>query len=291
MVPWQMDCMQPMVRELVLDQKRHKAWKFTKKMRRDFADHPPGRIWWVNTNTKVKTSVHDTCIETSQPAPPGLYVFAPLATPETLSKVIEEFQQLYQKERLHHTIPDYNMAPYQNIHVLFTGQDPEDVQMTYREVLEVLERRTPVAAAVIKVLSQEVRNKIGISQECLETHSNLGIIKYSPNSGFVSHIDNLVRSGGTAGPVFTMSLGNSTDGCKHMDMFPVFEHWKSPLRISTPVGSVIMMDGVSRLEWSHGIPSGDNSERWTIMLKFKQISDVKVKFSRILNMSVMASRI
>jgi hypothetical protein len=260
-------------------------------MRRDFASHAPGRIWWVNTNTKVKTSIHDTCQDTPHTAPPGLHVFAPLVDPDILLYVTEEFQELYQEETLHHTIPDYNMAPYQNIHVLFTSQNPEDVQMTYNEVLEVLENRTPVAAAVVKVLSRAVKSKLGISQECLETHSNLGIIKYYPKAGFVSHIDNLVRSGGTAGPVFTMSLSHSMEGWKHMDMFPVIEHWKSPLRITTPIGSVIMMDGESRLEWSHGIPSGDPSERWTIMLKFRQVSDVQVKYSRTLNMNVMASEI
>ncbi len=43
------------------------------------------------------------------------------------------------------------------------------------------------------------------------------------------HIDNIVTTGGTAGPVFTMSLGGPP--VKHFDMIPVIEHWRTPKRI------------------------------------------------------------
>ena len=281
----------PVVRELVLDPKRNKAWKFSRKMSREFQDHPPGRIWWVNTNTKVRTTVHDTVIDTESPSPPGLYVFAPIASQDTLADVIKEFQRLYSEEAACHTLPYYDMSPYQKLHVLFTGKNPEDVQMTYGEVMDVLEKRSPAAGKLIAHFSRAVEALLGISHECVESHSNLGIIKYSPNAGFTSHIDNMVRSGGTAGPVFTMSLGSNVAADKHFDMFPVIEHWRKPVRISTPIGSIIMMDGVSRVEWSHGIPSGDDTERWTIMLKFRQVSNTKVKYCRTLNMDIFASEL
>jgi hypothetical protein len=75
-------------------------------------------------------------------------------------------------------------------------------------------------------------------------------------------------------------------------MFPVVEHEKyTPVRIFTPIGSIILMDGISRLEWSHGIPEGDPTERWTIMLKFRQISRHIVKFSELLKTNIFESKI
>jgi alkylated DNA repair dioxygenase AlkB len=286
-----MQCIPFKVRELLLEPKRDKAWKFTCKMRKDFNHNSPGRIWWVNTKTKVKTTIHDTAVDTDCPPPQGLHVFAPLDSPENLQKVIRDFQRLYQEEEICRTLPDYDQSPYQNIHLLFTGNDPEDVKMTYRQVLDVLEQRTPEAAKLITHFSDKVKKLLGISQQYLEAHSYLWIIRYLPHSGFVSHIDNVVRVGGTAGPVFTMSLGSSVTEDKHMDIFPVIEHWRKPLRISTPIGSVILMDGESRVEWSHGIPSGDPTERWTIMLKFNQISNVKVKHSAMLNLDIFTSKL
>ena len=162
--------------------------------------------------------------------------------------------------------------------------------MTVPKVMTFLYQRAPPVAELVDTLCKSVQKLLSITSEVLETESNLGIIKYNPGAGFQTHIDNVVRSGGSAGPVFTLSLGG--DGEKFMDMFPVIEHaeW-SPVRISTPIGSVIMMDGISRMEWSHGIPEGDPTERWTIMLKFRQISTNKVKFSKILHMPIFESQL
>lgn len=279
----------PHVYELKLDSERNSAWKFTKNMKSEFKDNPAGRLWWVNTNTKVRTYLNDKCIHTSDPLPPGLHVFPPLASPETLDQVIVEFQHLYHEERENHTLPDYNMIPYNNIHVLFTSKNPDDRQMTYLETMDILQARTPTAAGLIRNMSELAQQVMGITQRDVEERSNIGLIQYFPHGGFISHIDNILRAGGTAGPVFTMSLGGNNG--KPMDMFPVIEHWKKPLRVCTPVGSVILLDGASRLEWSHGIPEGDPSERWTIMLKFAQVTERQVGFSKTLRMPVFASQL
>lgn len=104
-----------------------------------------------------------------------------------------------------------------------------------------------------------------------------------------THIDNVIRLDGSVGPVFTMSLGGGC-GVKHMDMFPVVFHERHlPMRISTPVGSIILMDGEARLEWSHGIPGGYPAERWTIMLKLRQVATKTVGYSDLLDVPIRAS--
>ena len=259
-------------------------WKFTRKMKREFENNPAGRIWWVNTNTKIKTNIADQCTEITDP-PPGLHVF-PMDPPE--SPVVDELRSLYQQEITKPTLPFYNMAPYNKLHILFTSKNPEDTQMTFLQVMGVLHSRAPETALLVEKLCDSVQSWMQISREVLEADSNLGVIKYEPGAGFQTHVDNIVRSSNSVGPVFTLSLG--PQGLKYMDMFPVIEHKKySPVRITTPIGSVILMDGVSRLEWSHGIPEGDMTERWTIMLKFRQISNSRVKYSKILNMPIYES--
>ena len=111
--------------------------------------------------------------------------------------------------------------------------------------------------------------------------------RYDPNAGIQSHIDNLVRLEGTAGPVFSMSLGSGD--LKYIDFMPVIHHWNHPLRIATPIGSIILMDGVSRMEWTHAIPEDDPSERFSIMLKFSRITENVVKYSTGLHTEIYES--
>lgn len=262
-------------------------WKFKKDMKEEFKSNPPGRVWWVNTNTKIKTSLMDTCYYTDDNPPPGLSVFAPIVSATELDDAVRDLRRLYQEEDLNRTLPHYNMAPYNRLHIMFTSKNPDDPQMTYSDVMAVLEKRTPLASSLVSKFSDAIKSLLRISQETLEAEANIGVIKYNPNAGFQTHIDNMVRVGGSVGPVFTMSLGGSD--VKHMDMFPTIEHWMKPQRIITPIGSIILMDGISRIEWAHGIPEMDPTERWTIMIKFRQISDIKVKYCQKLDMDIFES--
>ncbi len=89
--------------------------------------------------------------------------------------------------------------------------------------------------------------------------------------------------------MFLMSLGGGR--VKYLDMLPVIEHWRKPIRVSTPVGTVILLDGVSRLQWAHAVLEDDATERWTIMIRFRKISDHMVGFSERLQMPIFESRL
>jgi hypothetical protein len=264
-------------------------WKFTKKMKREFVDNLAGRIWWINTNTKVKTHVDDKCT-VHTPKPSGIRVWA-LGGHQDLQPVIDELKSFFDEERVHPTLPFYNMEPYNKLYIMFTDKNPELEQMSLIKVLRVLRFRAPKVHELAMTMCLSIQAFLQVSWDVLEENSNLGIIRYYPGAGFQTHIDNIVRSNGSVGPVFTLSLGENTT-IKYFDMFPVVEHEKfTPVRICTPIGSIILMDGVSRLEWSHGIPEGDPTERWTIMLKFRQISRHIVKFSELLKTNIFESKI
>lgn len=285
-----MQLITPVVHELHLSHpERMNKWKFKKAMKHEFANNPMGRIWWVNTNTKIKTSIHDMTSHTDDGAPPGLKVFAPLASSSELKKVVLDLQNFFQEEVSKPTVPFYDMCPYNRFRCLFDSTDAADTPMKPSAVIEVLQKRAPMAAALAVKFSKSIMNLLQISQERFDNNAFITVIKYSPGAGIQTHIDNLGRLGGTEGPVFTMSLGGSSH--KIFDMFPVIEHWRTPKRITTPTGSIICVDGVSRIEWSHGIPEDDPTVRWTIMIKFRQISTKIAKYSDVLDMNIYESAI
>lgn len=288
---------QPIVRKLSLRPHYTKSWQFKKEIPEEFRDNPAGRIWWVNANTKVMTSLNDNTESEHMPLPPGVRVFHLVGPAIQESALVSELKTLFSEEAQTPTVPcmgrpkkdgSHHALP-KRLHMLFTGEISTDRQMTFSETHGVLSVRTPQIAAMITRLSKDISYLLGISQAELEAKANIHLIHYWPNTGFRSHIDNIVRTQGSTGPVFTMSLGGG--GVKYMDMLPVIEHWKDPLRISTLVTSVIMIDGESRMEWAHAIPEDDPTERWTITFKFCQVTDNVVKFSETLQMPVHESKL
>jgi alkylated DNA repair dioxygenase AlkB len=290
-----MNPIDPVVHELLLDPDGARKWKFTGKMKQGLDNTLAARMWWVNSNTKISTFLTDRCVDTSNRPPPGLHVFSPLAPPEELARVVCELERLYQEESEHHTLTYSDHIPVGNtksIHFLFTGSDPYEPQLSLSQVIATLIPRAPATANLIQTFAEATQKLLGIPEEALESACIFQLLKYTPNSGLATHIDNVSRMGDSAGPILSMSLGSC--GVKHMDLFPVLDHnsqGKTPLRITTPVGSVIFMDGIARMNWSHGIPEGDPSVRWSIMFKLKQVSSTQVGFSEILKTPVFASEI
>ena len=97
------------IKNLLLDPKRDRSWRFTKRMKREFVNKLSGRIWLVNTQTKIWTNMNDVCSDTSSVTPPpGLHVFHPVAPPDALAKVVEVFRRLSEEEIKTPTFPSFN---------------------------------------------------------------------------------------------------------------------------------------------------------------------------------------
>ncbi len=157
--------------------------------------------------------MHDkTYAEDDLTLPSGMYVFRITDQPVTNERLVSELATMFEMECKNPSVPVYNMAPYNNLHSIFTGNNAADRQMTFNEVHDFLKKHVPGVATLITYLSGEIQKLLNITQEELEHLSNLGIISYASNAGIQSHIDNVVRSGGTAGPVFLMRL-YSCIGC------------------------------------------------------------------------------
>ena len=86
--------------------------------------------------------------------------------------------------------------------------------------------------------------------ESLLTKSKLVIARYDNLTGLHSHIDKIGRADG---PVLTMSLGPSENV---YDLIPIKGEQFDSLRITIKEGQYVLMDGLSRFLWFHGLPFG-----------------------------------
>ena len=280
-----MEFLKPTVFALKLSGKRNGIWKFKSKMRdtTSLAE----RIWWVNKNTMIRTSVNDQSSCHVATPPPGITVFAPLTTKSHMNRVIHELNGLFKKERASPSLMGFHMSRARDVYILFYPEDSQDKSPPASEVIETLSGLTPCTVSLLKLFRQSISDLLNISLEVFNEKSTFGIIRYDKNAGIQTHIDNITRLGGSTGPVFTMSLGGS--GVKLFDMFPVIQHWKTPVRILIPEGGVVLMDGAARLEWSHGVPDKDPTVRYTIIAQFKQISDIQVGYSKTFDFPIFSS--
>jgi hypothetical protein len=102
--------------------------------------------------------------------------------------------------------------------------------------------------------------------------------KYSAERGLALHADNIIRYD-IEGPVCVISVGPEFS---YIDFAPSGIHIENsqltPVRIKIPEGSMYIMDGVSRLEWSHGIPfdAGFTKTKFSIMFKLPRLKNYKV---------------
>lgn len=115
-------------------------------------------------------------------------------------------------------------------------------------------------------------------EKFMDKYLHLVLNKYNADRGLGLHADNIIRYD-VEGPVCVISVGPEFS---YIDFAPSAIHIENPkltpLRIKIPEGSMYIMDGVSRLEWSHGIPfdSGFSKTKFSIMFKFSRLKNYKI---------------
>lgn len=116
-------------------------------------------------------------------------------------------------------------------------------------------------------------------------------LKYEYNDGIWLHIDNIARY--DQGPIITMSIGPEKI---YYDFAPTLIHDQKdvlPIRIEIENGEIIIMDGSSRIEWSHGLPYGIkfNKTKYSILFKFDKFGEYNVSRNTILDTRIFSSAI
>lgn len=104
----------------------------------------------------------------------------------------------------------------------------------------------------------------------------LHIVHYKPNGGIAPHIDSVHTYKHTIGPIFTFNLDEDT---KLFDMLPTLVPEAKPFRLYTTQGQITVMDGEARTLWSHAVPTGTPTHRYTLAFKFPYMFRSPVTYS------------
>ena len=229
-------------------------------------------------------SIH-VSVKSSLYVPKGLHVFKPLA-PDLFGEACKELYKLYMDEDIRPTgffSPDRVRSdrtdveiPAKTMLVYTTKRDDEKGGMTYAypqqtigDTLYVLRQRG--YSKLADFAEKHVRAMValtGSSYTDLQVGGGIMFLRYAPGEGFRPHIDGTAGLGHSPGPILNVTMG--LEGEKVFDMMPATcwrDAYKTPIRVTTKPGEGILMWSESRVAWTHCIPVGDNTWRYTMAIK------------------------
>ena len=202
--------------------------------------------------------------------PQGLHLFqGPPISNEVKERALAEITQLFANPG---NIPmtDNPPKPKPTNNILFWSHQKNAKQPFFQETMEILRARTPALAEYAARCCAAIMQLLGIdSHEMFK--ANLTLVHYDPGAGLNAHIDSVYQFDGTVGPICTIALGT---GEKLLDMLPTLVDGR-PTRIRSNPHQIVVMDGMSRVGWSHALPWGYDLEQWTLVFKFPGLRRIK----------------
>jgi alkylated DNA repair dioxygenase AlkB len=219
-----------------------------------------GRIGYVNRYRNSHTSLRDRVVVMCRP-PVGLHVFGfnRCIIPEDIDAHLH----------LLFNNPGVPKAPDSNIIFYVPGSHRHDYPFSV--TFPILCAINPVIAGMVETYSKAVQSMLGASDEDMQS-SAMSLVHYVRGRGIKQHIDNITDPGGTVGPLVSIALGGEP---KYLDLMPTLTPERSilPVRVTIEPGQVIVMDGDSRLEYSHSVPRDHGSEMFSLLFKFRRIRE------------------
>lgn len=202
--------------------------------------------------------------------PPGLHVFDMPRESITgiQDQVLLEIQGLFQKQinNRDHRILMINPNSHPTNTILFYSRDER--QPTFLEVMKLLKEHTSTLAEYIMIYCNIIMQILQIDEEQLEK-CQISLVHYDPTAGLNPHIDSIHQFQDTIGPIATIAIGEGVLP-KMFDLLPTLLDGDAVRILSYP-NQITIMDGLSRIGWSHGLPWGYNKEQFTVAIKFPAI--------------------
>jgi alkylated DNA repair dioxygenase AlkB len=216
------------------------------------------RIGYINRFHNSYTSLRDRVIVMCRP-PVGLHVFG-------FNRCIIPDEIEFQLHSLFNE-PGIPKAPDSNI--IFYVPGPRRHDYPFSVTYPILSAINPIIAKMVYTYAKAVQNVLGASDEDLGC-SAMSLVHYEPGRGIKQHIDNITDPDGTIGPLVSIALGGEP---KYLDLLPTLTPTQTilPVRITIEPGQVIVMDGDTRLEYSHSVPRDHSSEMFSLLFKFRNI--------------------
>lgn len=198
--------------------------------------------------------------------PPALDFGRNLEVLDNLFSFVEEKGD--EARALHPKYGRFKMRVRGRNNVLFDDDDTRDFRLNL-ESLGVFDRGLRDFILGCGEYCMEI---MGLPKERLG-ECQLHIVHYLPGGGIPPHIDAVHTQGGTLGPVFVFNMDQRR---KEFDMLPTIDREGTPFRLFTTQGQCTVMDGVSRLLWSHAVPEELDSHRYSVAYKFPEMQRLDV---------------
>ena len=200
--------------------------------------------------------------------PDGLHVFDIPSTisVEIASDALLDIKHLFKRQIVNrdHGILMLNPNSRPTNTILFYSRDGP--QPSFLEVLQCLYYEAPSLARYIVMYCAVFMQLLKIDEGQLH-RAQISLVHYDSLAGLNPHIDSIHQFEDTMGPIFTIAMGNDE---KMFDMLPTLIDG-TPVRIYSQPNQFTVMDGMSRVGWSHGLPWGCELEQWTVAVKFPGI--------------------
>jgi hypothetical protein len=248
--------------------------------------------------TRLSDPVGSACA-----APDGLYVFESISEKSELTFATESLKTLFRViehgkikgESINVDFQDrrFQMREYLGVNspnnILFIADKRGPTPPTFHGCIQSLHDYDTALGEFVLKHARFCLNIMDVDEEALNL-CQLQLIHYNPRGGILAHIDSVSVFGDTIGPIFTVNM--DTDA-KAFDLLPTLlpvETHPHAVRLVTSHGQVTMMDGQSRLLWSHSIPSGNRNHCYTVAFKFpcmeRYKNDTSGGFSNVLETQI-----
>lgn len=263
-------------------------WKFRGGFPKDVLEekdpklHVQGKIWWIKQHIRMHTRFNNKIqsITGRYVHPEGFCVLPPLATSRMFNNVYDNLTELFNTE-FPPPLPEYKQFEVEAYHYQETMRYLRENQ--YNSLSNLIKRYLKFLCTIYNV---------AYSNEFLNEHINVGFLRYEIGAGLGLHIDNIADY--DQGPIITISIGPEF---VYYDMTPTLlnDHRAFPLRFCATQGSIMIMDGSSRMEWAHAlpykVPSLENKQKYTIFFKCHKFRRIHPRYNKILNAKITSSGI
>jgi alkylated DNA repair dioxygenase AlkB len=245
-------------------------WRFTSRI--DFEEYKSAseRIWFVNQWLSKRKCISNMNFATDErvECPDGIHLIQRLPVKDLARSAARELSELFMKERgsTNSTASSRKSSKYkQSLELLFNSRNiflPEAIKFLFSEGYYSLVTFILIhVKALIHLLGED---------KCVSSTCLFSVVRYTPKIGMKVHIDGVEAIDQEFGPVMTIPMG---PGPKSFDLFPTLIHENAiPVRITSNQFQPTLMQGSSRMEYSHGVPFGQIKEHMSILFRFKDFS-------------------
>ena len=258
-----------------------------------------GKIWFIKKQIKQKTYFHTPIqLIKGQPIlPKGFCVYNSLYTDNQLDNVYHDIHTLYKSA---YKYPEEfgvsDQRKTRGLTYLFTTPDPTDNRPSIQQTLSLLQKYKckhliRCILTYLDYIGKLYQVDIATNPKTLQKYISIGLLRYEPEYGIWLNIDNIERSG--QGPICTVSIGPPV---VYYDLTPALVEDKKarPLRVVAPQGSLIIMDGPSRMEWAHGLPFGvpikGGKIKYTLTFKCESFHTLSPVYNKLLDHKITLSK-